>query len=62
MQPFTLDAGPLLLDQPAEADVDAITRYCQDPVFEQFMTLPWPYRRTDAEFFVNENEGDRPPR
>ncbi|GAA3738310.1 hypothetical protein GCM10022239_12410 [Leifsonia bigeumensis] len=54
MQPFTLEAGPLLLDQPVAADVDAIARYCQDPVFERFMTLPWPYERKDAEFFVNE--------
>lgn len=35
-------------------DVDAIARACQDPVFEGFMTLPWPYQRRDAEFFVNE--------
>lgn len=54
MQPFTLEAGELLLDQPAVADIDAIARYCQDPVFEKFMTLPWPYERKDAEFFVNE--------
>lgn len=59
MQPFVLGAGivragPLLLDQPTRDDVDAITRYCQDPVFEEFMTLPWPYRRRDAEFFVDD--------
>jgi RimJ/RimL family protein N-acetyltransferase len=59
VQPFTLEAdsavgGRLLLDQPTEADIDAITGYCQDPVFERFLTLPWPYERKDAEFFVNE--------
>lgn len=54
MEPFTLRAGSLLLDQPLAADIDAIARYCQDPVFERFMTLPWPYARKDAEFFVHE--------
>jgi RimJ/RimL family protein N-acetyltransferase len=54
VRPFTLGAGELLLDQPTEADVDAIAGYCQDPVFERFLTLPWPYERKDAEFFVNE--------
>lgn len=54
MRPFTLGAGELLLDEPTEADVDAIAGYCQDPVFERFLTLPWPYARKDAEFFVNE--------
>ena len=54
MEPFPLAAGPLLLDQPTEADVDAITEYCQDPVFERFLTLPSPYARRDAEFFVHD--------
>ena len=54
MEPFPLRAEGLLLDQPTTADVDAIARYCKDPVFERFMTLPWPYRRADAEFFVEE--------
>ena len=54
MEPFALAAGPLLLDQPTEADVDAITEYCQDPVFERFLTLPWPYARRHAEFFVHD--------
>ncbi|HEU4849226.1 MAG TPA: N-acetyltransferase, partial [Terrimesophilobacter sp.] len=49
-----METGPLLLDQPVAADVDAIARYCQDPVFERFMTLPWPYERKHAAFFVNE--------
>lgn len=49
MEPFPLAAGPLLLDQPTEADVDAITEYCQDPVFERFLTLPSPYARRAAD-------------
>lgn len=53
MQPFTLTAGPLTLDQPTEADIPAIVEYCQDPVFERFMAIPWPYQRKDAEYFVH---------
>ena len=54
MEPVALRAGELVLDQPTEADIPLITEYCQDPLFEKFMTLPWPYARKHAEFFVNE--------
>lgn len=54
MEPFPLAAGSLLLDQPKEADIPLIVEYCQDPVFERYLTLPWPYARRDAEFFVLE--------
>jgi RimJ/RimL family protein N-acetyltransferase len=54
MKPFTLSAGGLLLDAPRPADEEVVFRYCQDPIFERFMTLPWPYRRSDAEYFVRE--------
>ncbi|WP_168625596.1 GNAT family N-acetyltransferase [Cryobacterium sp. BB307] len=54
MEPFDLTAGPLVLDQPTRADVPLITEYCQDPLFEAFMTLPWPYEPKHAEFFVDE--------
>ncbi len=63
MQPVTLHAngvaggpgsGALLLDQPTRGDIDAITLSCQDPIVEDFLTIPWPYARADAEFFVNE--------
>src|SRR5690606_16612893 len=52
MDPFELRAGPLTLDQPGEGDVDRITEYCQDPLFERFLTIPWPYERQHAEHFV----------
>lgn len=42
----------LLLSVPTRADVDAITHYCQDPLFEQNLTTPWPYTREDAQSFV----------
>jgi RimJ/RimL family protein N-acetyltransferase len=54
MNPLLLGDGDLVLDQPTEADIPFITEYCRDPVFERFMTLPWPYQREHAEFFVRE--------
>ena len=54
MEPVELRSGDLVLDQPTVDDIPIITAYCQDPIFERYLTLPWPYRRSDAEFFVNE--------
>ena len=54
MEPVPLHAGELGLDQPTEADIPLITEYCQDPLFEKFMPLPWLYALEHAEFFVNE--------
>lgn len=53
MEPYVLRTARLVLDQPTSADVDDIARYCSDPVFERFLTIPWPYRRTDAVAFVD---------
>ncbi|WP_210480510.1 GNAT family N-acetyltransferase [Naasia sp. SYSU D00948] len=58
MAPFELRTERLLLDQPVAADVDDITRYCQDPLFERFMTVPVPYSRRDAEYFVSRHVPD----
>lgn len=52
MIPVTLRTGRLVLDQPTAADVDAITEYCQDPLFEAYLTTPWPYARENAVQFV----------
>jgi RimJ/RimL family protein N-acetyltransferase len=52
MIPVTLRTERLVLDQPTAADVDVITEYCQDPIFEAYLTTPWPYTRADAEQFV----------
>ncbi len=52
MVPFELRSARLVLDQPGEADVDAIAAYCQDPLFERFLTTPWPYTRDHAVSFV----------
>lgn len=52
MRPVTLRTERLVLDQPTSADVDLMTTYCQDPIFESFMLTPWPYQRCDAEVFI----------
>ncbi len=54
MQPFILRTERFVLDQPAASDIDDITAYCADPVFEHYMTTPWPYERRHAEYFVDE--------
>lgn len=54
MTPFTLNAPGLLLDEFRPSDEAAIFEYCQDPLFERFLTLPWPYGVGDAEYFVRE--------
>ncbi|MEB4614248.1 GNAT family N-acetyltransferase, partial [Leucobacter sp. M11] len=54
MRTVELRTERLLLDQPREADIDAITAFCQDPLFERFLTTPWPYRREHAEGFIRE--------
>lgn len=52
MRPVRLSTPRLVLDAPGRDDVQLITQYCQDPRFEAWMTLPWPYRREHAEYFV----------
>jgi RimJ/RimL family protein N-acetyltransferase len=54
-EPVVLRTARLVLDQPREQDVDAIFEYCQDPLFERYMTVPWPYTRADAESFVRDS-------
>lgn len=52
MEPVTLRTARLVLDLPAETDVDAITAACQDRAIQRFTTVPKPYARKDAEDFV----------
>jgi RimJ/RimL family protein N-acetyltransferase len=54
VKPVTLSTSRLVLDQPTLADVDLVTLYCQDPLFERFLSTPWPYTRADAEKFLGE--------
>jgi RimJ/RimL family protein N-acetyltransferase len=55
MLPFNLDGEGLRLDQPVQADIAVIAEYCKDPVFEQYLTTPWPYTLDDARYFVDQH-------
>lgn len=52
MIPSSLVTERLVLDQPGSADVDAIAGFCTDPLFERYLTTPWPYLRAHAVGFV----------
>ena len=52
MLPVELRSDRLLLSVPTLDDVDEIVRYCQDPLFERYLTTPWPYTRDDGLTFV----------
>jgi RimJ/RimL family protein N-acetyltransferase len=52
--PFALWTERLTLDQPTPLDEQIIAEYCQDPSFEQFLTIPWPYTVADARYFVRD--------
>ncbi|MDJ0376343.1 GNAT family N-acetyltransferase [Cryobacterium sp. PH31-L1] len=43
-----------MLDHPVAGDADRVFEYCQDPIFERFLTVPWPYYREHADGFLNE--------
>ncbi|MEW9551633.1 GNAT family N-acetyltransferase [Nonomuraea sp. NPDC050783] len=48
-----ISTGPLVLRPPADSDVEAITRACEDPVTARFLPLlPSPYRPADARAYV----------
>ncbi|WP_207454637.1 GNAT family N-acetyltransferase [Herbiconiux sp. SYSU D00978] len=52
MTPETLTTARLVLDQPTLDDADLITEYCQDPLFERYMSTPWPYEPKHATGFI----------
>ena len=54
MKPYTLRSERLVLDQPLPGDRDTVVTYCRDPLFETFMTLPWPYEPRHADYFIDE--------
>jgi RimJ/RimL family protein N-acetyltransferase len=49
----TLTDGDLLLRPWSDGDVDAVHRACQDPEIQRWTTVPSPYGRADAEWFVS---------
>ena len=53
MRPVTLSSARLRLDQLLPADAERVYEYCQDPLFERYLHIPWPYRRSDAESFIS---------
>ena len=53
MLPIDLSSPLLRLDQLAPADAERMFRYCQDPLFERYLTVPWPYARSDADSFIS---------
>jgi len=52
MRPVAIHTARLVLDLPTSADAGLVTHYCQDPLFERYLTTPWPYSRADAEAFL----------
>lgn len=54
MLPTVITTERLVLDQPAAHDRDRIVEYCRDPLFETFMTLPWPYEPKHSDCFIEE--------
>lgn len=55
MLPVEIHTTRLRLDLPVPSDADVVTRHCQDPLFEQYLTTPWPYERAHAEAFLGEH-------
>ncbi|MEV7781837.1 GNAT family N-acetyltransferase [Kitasatospora sp. NPDC088351] len=54
VEPVTLTTARLVLRPPREADVDAVFAACQDADIQRWTVVPSPYRREDAEYFVND--------
>ena len=52
MRPVGIRTARLVLDEPTLADADRVAEYCRDPLFERYLTTPWPYSRADADAFL----------
>jgi RimJ/RimL family protein N-acetyltransferase len=48
----SLTDGVVLLRPPDDADIDVITQACQDAEIEAWVSIPWPYERSHAEWFL----------
>ena len=53
MEPITLTDGDLTLRPWDADDVEAVFTACQDPEIQRWTTIPSPYSREDAEWFVS---------
>lgn len=49
----TLAGDRVFLSGPTTDDVDAIARHCQDEAVQRWTTVPNPYKRADAEGFID---------
>ncbi len=54
MEPFSIHTKRLVLNLPRSEDVPDIVTYCADPIFERFMSTPWPYELHHAESFIED--------
>jgi RimJ/RimL family protein N-acetyltransferase len=52
MDVVRIETDRLILDAPTERDIPYIYAYCQDPLIQQFTTVPQPYALSDAETFL----------
>lgn len=55
----TLRHGLITLRPIRESDIENIFEACQDPLIPRFTTVPSPYTKTNAQFFVLEQEPAR---
>jgi RimJ/RimL family protein N-acetyltransferase len=54
MRPYELSGERVVLSVPTPDDIDRITDLCQDEQIQQWTTVPSPYQRRDATFFVRD--------
>lgn len=54
----TTDGEVIQLRRPQARDIDAIVATCRDPATIRWTTIPNPYQRADAEYFVGEYAHD----
>jgi RimJ/RimL family protein N-acetyltransferase len=54
MRPYELRDDEILLAAPTRDDVDRLTELCQEAEIQRWTTVPVPYRRRDADWFVRE--------
>lgn len=52
MEEKILTDGTVWLDRPGTGDIDALVEGCQDPKVVEWVTVPSPYGRADAEEFL----------
>jgi len=55
MRPYQLRGDRVLLSAPTRDDIDRITELCQDADIQTWTTVPSPYQRRDAHWFVHEH-------